>query len=170
MKKLILSMAMVAAFATFAEDTIYQVLYWQVADDASSIDGAAYACLYASLDGDSVRIDGVGQQLSDVMGNKSSMATLQGTAPNFNWGSYAFTDADFYVELLNENWDAIAKSEGIAYANLKPYIDLSYAGSGVIQKATGAAVFSGYTAVPEPTSGLLMLLGVAGLALRRRRA
>lgn len=25
-------------------------------------------------------------------------------------------------------------------------------------------------AVPEPTSGLLMLLGVAGLALRRRRA
>lgn len=26
------------------------------------------------------------------------------------------------------------------------------------------------TAVPEPTSGLLMLLGVAGLALRRRRA
>lgn len=27
-----------------------------------------------------------------------------------------------------------------------------------------------YGAVPEPTSGLLMLLGVAGLALRRRRA
>jgi hypothetical protein len=29
----------------------------------------------------------------------------------------------------------------------------------------------GYTvAVPEPTSGLLMLVGLAGLALRRRRA
>ena len=27
-----------------------------------------------------------------------------------------------------------------------------------------------YTAVPEPTSGLLMLVGLAGLALRRRRA
>ena len=27
-----------------------------------------------------------------------------------------------------------------------------------------------YTAVPEPTSGLLMLIGMAGLALRRKRA
>ena len=35
------------------------------------------------------------------------------------------------------------------------------------------AIPAGWTvtgAVPEPTSGLLMLLGMAGLALRRRRA
>ena len=39
---------------------------------------------------------------------------------------------------------------------------------------TSAALVGGtsanFAAVPEPTSGLLMLLGVAGLALRRRRA
>jgi len=39
---------------------------------------------------------------------------------------------------------------------------------------TSAALLAGtsgnFAAVPEPTSGLLMLLGVAGLALRRRRA
>ena len=38
----------------------------------------------------------------------------------------------------------------------------SYAGAGWYQNASSP--------VPEPTSGLLMLLGMAGLALRRRRA
>ena len=43
-------------------------------------------------------------------------------------------------------------------------------GSGHIDSAASAA--SGWTAasVPEPTSGLLMLIGMAGLALRRKRA
>ena len=35
-----------------------------------------------------------------------------------------------------------------------------------IEQATAA----GWTAAPEPTSGLLLLLGVAGLALKRKRA
>lgn len=34
----------------------------------------------------------------------------------------------------------------------------------------GAFTATGWSPVPEPTSGLLMLLGMAGLALRRRRA
>jgi hypothetical protein len=34
----------------------------------------------------------------------------------------------------------------------------------------GGSTATAWTAVPEPTSGLLMLVGLAGLALRRRRA
>ena len=37
-------------------------------------------------------------------------------------------------------------------------------------KATTAKGFGNFRAVPEPTSGLLLLLGVAGLALKRKRA
>ena len=36
--------------------------------------------------------------------------------------------------------------------------------------AIAASDWQTYSSVPEPTSGLLLLLGVAGLALRRRRA
>ena len=44
--------------------------------------------------------------------------------------------------------------------------------SGNLSWSKTMAQTSGWTttAVPEPTSGLLMLLGMAGLALRRRRA
>ena len=35
---------------------------------------------------------------------------------------------------------------------------------------TGGTALTGWTAVPEPTSGLLLLLGMAGLALKRKRA
>ena len=36
--------------------------------------------------------------------------------------------------------------------------------------ASNTATAANWTAIPEPTSGLLMLVGLAGLALRRRRA
>ena len=39
-----------------------------------------------------------------------------------------------------------------------------------ISMTAAAASSATWTAVPEPTSGLLMLLGMAGLALRRKRA
>ena len=39
-----------------------------------------------------------------------------------------------------------------------------------LKQASDGYTGGGWYAVPEPTSGLLMLLGMAGLALRRRRA
>ena len=72
---------------------------------------------------------------------------------------------DFYFVVFN-NADATAATEYVTVSALnKAYSSLD-------GKFTASGNFSGATwqSVPEPTSGLLMLLGIAGLALRRRRA
>lgn len=49
---------------------------------------------------------------------------------------------------------------------------INLATSKVLRDAVGETAYgsAGWYAVPEPTSGLLMLVGLAGLALRRKRA
>ena len=49
---------------------------------------------------------------------------------------------------------------------------INLATSKVLRDSVGETAYAsaGWYAVPEPTSGLLMLVGLAGLALRRRRA
>ena len=77
-------------------------------------------------------------------------------------------DDDIYFsneKLMSANATATAKTVGFG----------TQAGSSTFSNLAPAEGFQGAgkwssTAVPEPTSGLLMLLGMAGLALRRRRA
>ena len=59
---------------------------------------------------------------------------------------------------------------GSAYVEGLMDVDVSYMGQKLFGDASGSATAWSTAAVPEPTSGLLMLLGMAGLALRRKRA
>ncbi|MBQ4440008.1 MAG: PEP-CTERM sorting domain-containing protein [Kiritimatiellae bacterium] len=60
------------------------------------------------------------------------------------------------------------------FAYVSDTADISLPGSGVTANysfdLSSSATAGNWTAVPEPTSGLLMLLGMAGLALKRKRA
>ena len=57
-----------------------------------------------------------------------------------------------------------------ASATIEALQDVSVANLALNLGGTGSSTAWSTAAVPEPTSGLLMLLGMAGLALRRRRA
>lgn len=108
--------------------------------------------------------------LSSATGTKTgaltSAATIKTTADvdATVYGAiiYTYTDAtlgkDFYI--ANIATGTVGADSGLTIGNLGTY----YFG-----KDTGTAT-GGWQAVPEPTSGLLMLVGLAGLALKRKRA
>lgn len=166
MKKLLMTAVAALALTTFAENE-YQVLYWQVtADSISDFGDAAYANLYATIDN-----GGTITTFSEARAINTSTEPVWRTGTGFTDGwSGDLSGASFYVELLNGSGQFMAQSESVGYSTLlaNGFMSVIYPGSGVPSTATGAQVFGAYS-VPEPTSGLLMLLGMAGLALRRRR-
>ena len=129
----------------------------------------AYATISAALAGGD----------STVLGNALGSASLSGGA--FSLSGSGLTDngatppyASMYTVLLAEEGGQ-SYFYKFDYADVK-VTDAVVAGGAVFSMSndvvTGAVGGAGWTAasVPEPTSGLLMLLGIAGLALRRRRA
>ena len=95
--------------------------------------------------------------------SKGKVAAKDGTAAGITDTSKNY---DFYFVVFDNSNPVAAEKYAIVSALNKEY-------SSIDGKYTAAGNFSGATwteAVPEPTTGLLVLLGVAGLALRRRRA
>ncbi len=72
----------------------------------------------------------------------------------------------FYVELYNGEWN-IGTSTPYDWATLASYEAIYQS---TLTGGLGTAPFTSFTYnVPEPTSGLLILLGMCGLALKRKR-
>ena len=80
------------------------------------------------------------------------------------------TSQYFFIELFDANNNLVGKSEIANGSSLRDFIAASeFSASFEGKNAWTGGTFTP-TAVPEPTSGLLLLIGAAMMGLRRKRA
>lgn len=153
-----------------------EVLYWMVDDQTANEFPYAYASVSSSSGGYLPYVDDEGQTWSGVYEFEPASFTDGGVYVDVDGLETA--NPTFRVELFNSAGQPIAHGDALEYAYLRETGRI--AASRIIEVGeqqgpwTGVADEGGkFTAagtVPEPTSGLLMLMGLAGLMLRRRCA
>ena len=178
MKKLMVA-CVLACLAVSALAT--DVLFWQVNPSEIAADVGPYdeACLYYMI-GEGGEPTLIGQQVFDKQQNPGGSApeldVMPHTYETFDIAGLSGTGAKFYMELGRWNADAgvmdtVGQTEFFGYSDISKYLT-TWKGTGGSEIPTQGAwnPSSSFSAVPEPTGGLLVLLGAAALALRRRRA
>lgn len=163
MKKLLMSLALLGTFAAMtAKGDGDSYMYWMV-ENATYSNGDTFSFYAAEL----VAVDKDGN--STVVG--ASFGDGGNAAKNVSANVTPFQGDDwkFFVELYASAGDDnpfTRSTSGITYSQ-------AFANGAIYDHttATGAGVqtFNTFN-VPEPTSGLLMLFGLCGLALKRKRA
>ncbi len=136
------------------------VFYWQV-DQSESEEPIAfdYAALY-SISVESGEAAMIGDR---VAGSLAEDPTASGAINTVVDPMYVTGDNTFQVRLFGEDNAMIGLGLTYAWDDLLEYVYSSMGQAGATPMHVGD-----FASVPEPTSGLLLLLGLAGLALRRR--
>ena len=182
MKKLMIAAAIVCATA--------------FANAASAVWGVGYI---EDADGNLLDSSSTGYTATLNIYSDEALTTLVLSSSTSDWdGGFAdggetdslldnSTDTTYYGQIVIDHAGQTMKSDGFQFttSTFSDQVDvfamtatdevmgIEKIGGGDFDGANGAFETNGggsWSAVPEPTSGLLMLLGMAGLALRRKRA
>lgn len=152
-KLLVLAAVIVAGIAANAASFKWSAANIYAADGTSKYAGDVV--LYATIDGVATEVSKFTTTAGAVSANTSTFSSdllVAGTTYDFF----------FTVEDNGKIFTSTVKSASAS--------DVGTTSIGFGNMASATQNASNWAAVPEPTSGLLMLLGVAGLALKRKRA
>ena len=166
-KLMMMAIAALCAHAASAEDSY---LYWMVGEDAakdftydavavSAFTGDDAGSLLTLYYGNGNPVDGKKLAWDSNYSGLPLYASLTGVADS----SYSYV-----VELFNDSVK-VGQSASLLYtdAMARNYVELMTTAGTLPVMSTWSA--GGFTAVPEPNSAMLVILGCAALALRRRK-
>lgn len=172
MKKLMIALAAIVSSIAVQAATVDWSLDLGLQDaNFSDIEGTVAFYLSSDLSNplanSPFNIEADGVISGTVTGDDQTSWTARITITNFDEGGAFYMDYVFDMDSITHanyadaNTYLVGLGAEVTSAFLKDYtLDL-----------TASAASQGFTAaVPEPTSGLLILLGMAGLALKRKRA
>ena len=135
-------------------------LYWQVGD-AAGVDYSYAAVCVVDSNGNTIQEDGYNMWLDPIASSSSTTYTVT------DLGIYSSSEYSFFIEFVNSDYATLTTSETMSYTALAGHL----AEVGTAIPSVGFSVWVATPqAVPEPTGGLLVLLGAAMMALRRRRS
>ena len=166
MKKILLALGVVvvaiaanAAAVSWATTTVKDMSGATIGAKAESAGWTAVCTIFAA-DGTTV----IGSDTDKSAAMSKFAGSVDGTAANTTYYAQLVVTDDKGNTITSEKAQFTTDSSAT-------YGDINFTTGAKFATATAKIDYaSGWTAAPEPTSGLLLLLGMAGLALKRKRA
>ena len=186
MKKIIIAAAIVsiaavsqaALFSWSTSNALAGTLYNGTTTTKAGADVACYLFDAATLGQEAAYNAFVGGTLSTQLSKAAANTTLNSNsridAKSVTWGTEGVNNTMYWIALIGDDKLYISSTMEKSPVNVGgtaiQWTDVrATSNNGVKTEFAGAGVYQA-AAVPEPTSGLLLLLGVGAMALRRKRA